>query len=183
VKPMQDDRIPTIINEIHFWRENNLLPEVYCDFLLALYTKGEEEKSPPVQEKSKIFFLIQNIVMVLLIPFSFLVLYFTQFPFFLQLGFLILFLSYSCGIYLYVRNSGGITASIGLINSMLLILLVSITVSKAYVESVWFSYFILFTQFTCWYLLGKKHNQSFIVIISILAILFLIIYIAVPIVL
>ncbi|AIF45389.1 hypothetical protein [Virgibacillus sp. SK37] len=180
---MQDDRIHTIIKEIHFWRENNLLPEVYCDFLLALYTKGEVENPDPVQEKAKIFFGIQTILMVLLIPFSFLILYFTQFPFFLQLGFLILFLSYSCWMYLYVRNTGGITASVGLINSMLLFLLLSITVSKAYVESVWFSYFILFAQFTCWYLLGKKLNRSFIIIISILAILFLIIYIAVPIVL
>ena len=29
-----------IINEIIYWKKNRMLPEHYCDFLLALYTKG-----------------------------------------------------------------------------------------------------------------------------------------------
>lgn len=31
-----------IINEILFWKKNKLLPEHYCDFLMTLYTEGEE---------------------------------------------------------------------------------------------------------------------------------------------
>lgn len=32
-----------IVNEIKHWRKNKLLPEQYCDFLLALYLQGEED--------------------------------------------------------------------------------------------------------------------------------------------
>lgn len=31
-----------IINEILFWKQNKLLPEHYCDFLMTLYTEGED---------------------------------------------------------------------------------------------------------------------------------------------
>lgn len=31
-----------IINEILFWKQNKLLPEQYCDFLMTLYTEGED---------------------------------------------------------------------------------------------------------------------------------------------
>lgn len=34
-----------IVNEITFWKQNKLLPEHYCDFLIALYTKGEKEET------------------------------------------------------------------------------------------------------------------------------------------
>lgn len=32
-----------IISEIKYWKKSKLLPEQYCDFLLALYSHGEEE--------------------------------------------------------------------------------------------------------------------------------------------
>ena len=32
-----------ILNEIQFWKKNNLLPSHYCDFLLALYAGGDEQ--------------------------------------------------------------------------------------------------------------------------------------------
>lgn len=31
-----------ILNEILFWKQNKLLPEHYCDFLMTLYTEGNE---------------------------------------------------------------------------------------------------------------------------------------------
>jgi len=34
-----------ILNEIQFWKKNNLLPTHYCDFLLALYARGEDQNS------------------------------------------------------------------------------------------------------------------------------------------
>ncbi|SEN55813.1 hypothetical protein SAMN04488134_101355 [Amphibacillus marinus] len=41
---MDKQRKITIINEIHYWRENRLLPSHYCDFLLALYTEGSHSE-------------------------------------------------------------------------------------------------------------------------------------------
>ena len=37
---MNESRKQIIINEIGYWKKNQILPEQYCDFLLALYTKA-----------------------------------------------------------------------------------------------------------------------------------------------
>ncbi|MFC5557686.1 hypothetical protein ACFPN4_00905 [Ureibacillus thermophilus] len=59
---MENPKRQIIINEILFWKQNKLLPEQYCDFLLTLYMEGEgiEEqdnisfkKSIIVKEKRK----------------------------------------------------------------------------------------------------------------------------------
>lgn len=46
---MDRERKNIIIQEIHFWKENKMLPEHYCNYLLALYTKGENDP----QEKKR----------------------------------------------------------------------------------------------------------------------------------
>ena len=37
---MDENRKQIIIKEIGYWKNNKLLPEQYCNFLLALYTEG-----------------------------------------------------------------------------------------------------------------------------------------------
>jgi len=39
---METQRKQIIISEIKHWKESKLLPGHYCDFLLALYSRGEE---------------------------------------------------------------------------------------------------------------------------------------------
>lgn len=41
---MDWQRKAIIVSEIKYWKDNRLLPEAYCDYLLALYTKGEEDE-------------------------------------------------------------------------------------------------------------------------------------------
>ncbi|WP_255822151.1 hypothetical protein [Halobacillus shinanisalinarum] len=36
-----NNRMETIVKEIHYLKQNRLLPHEYCDFLLALYIKGD----------------------------------------------------------------------------------------------------------------------------------------------
>ncbi|MBM7604727.1 hypothetical protein JOC75_002730 [Metabacillus crassostreae] len=50
---MDKDKKNIIINEIHQWKDNKLLPETYCDFLLALYTEGNQENNEQVEVKKK----------------------------------------------------------------------------------------------------------------------------------
>ncbi|TXC89974.1 hypothetical protein FS935_12970 [Metabacillus litoralis] len=50
---MDKDKKNIIINEIHQWKDNKLLPETYCDFLLALYTEGNQENNEHVEVKKK----------------------------------------------------------------------------------------------------------------------------------
>lgn len=70
---LSDQRIKIIVKEINYWKENKLLPVVYCDFLLALYTRGEDtesmEKSDELvsSNKSKLTLLILFQVFILLL--------------------------------------------------------------------------------------------------------------------
>ncbi|TFE01125.1 hypothetical protein [Jeotgalibacillus salarius] len=48
---MDKKRKEVIINEIKYWKQNKLLPEAYCDFLINLYTSGEYEESKEMEEK------------------------------------------------------------------------------------------------------------------------------------
>ncbi|MFC4411094.1 hypothetical protein ACFOZY_11760 [Chungangia koreensis] len=49
---MKDQRKSIIVNEIHFWKKNQMLPEHYCDFLLALYEQEEQSHKPQKTKKS-----------------------------------------------------------------------------------------------------------------------------------
>jgi hypothetical protein len=57
---MNPQRKRMIISEIKYWKQNKLLPEHYCDFLITLYAQGEDEKEARaaqgilVKEKKKL---------------------------------------------------------------------------------------------------------------------------------
>lgn len=40
---MNEQRKKIILSEIKYWKQNNLLPGHYCDFLTALYAQGNEQ--------------------------------------------------------------------------------------------------------------------------------------------
>lgn len=40
---MDKNRKEIIVQEINYWKQNKLLPDAYCDFLMNLYTSGEGE--------------------------------------------------------------------------------------------------------------------------------------------
>lgn len=50
---MSLQRKQIIMNEIAFWKKNKLLPEHYCDFLLALYAQGENSEDEQTENASK----------------------------------------------------------------------------------------------------------------------------------
>ncbi|MCG7345110.1 hypothetical protein MHZ92_13270 [Sporosarcina sp. ACRSL] len=41
---MNVQRKKIIMAEINYWKQNKLLPEHYCDFLITLYTQGDHEQ-------------------------------------------------------------------------------------------------------------------------------------------
>ncbi|HJF30174.1 MAG TPA: hypothetical protein K8V56_00115 [Sporosarcina psychrophila] len=47
---MNPQRKRIIISEIKYWKQNKLLPEHYCDFLITLYAQGEDEKEAKVTD-------------------------------------------------------------------------------------------------------------------------------------
>ncbi|SOC20904.1 hypothetical protein SAMN05880501_11261 [Ureibacillus xyleni] len=69
---MPNNRKKIILNEILFWKQNKLLPEHYCDFLMTLYSEGNEieveedishKKAVKAQEKRK------NVILTLSVGF------------------------------------------------------------------------------------------------------------------
>jgi hypothetical protein len=47
---MNSQRKRMIISEIKYWKQNKLLPEHYCDFLITLYAQGEDKKEMKTTE-------------------------------------------------------------------------------------------------------------------------------------
>ncbi|WP_391116090.1 hypothetical protein [Psychrobacillus sp. L3] len=50
---MSLQRKQIVLNEIAFWKKNKLLPEHYCDFLMALYAQGEDTGIEEKENSSK----------------------------------------------------------------------------------------------------------------------------------
>ncbi|WEG18021.1 hypothetical protein PQ478_05875 [Alkalihalophilus pseudofirmus] len=77
---MDEKRKAIIINEIKYWRESKLLPSQYCDFLLTLYSEGEDLETA---DSGKRFRNIRTIYSFIIVQLSFvftaLVIYFTDF--------------------------------------------------------------------------------------------------------
>lgn len=63
VDRMNEQRKKIIVAEIKYWKQSKLLPDQYCDFLLALYSQGDEKETEEItvkdslkeQEKSKMW--------------------------------------------------------------------------------------------------------------------------------
>ncbi|AXH98986.1 hypothetical protein DV702_04110 [Sporosarcina sp. PTS2304] len=49
---MTKEKKQLIISEIRYWKENKLLPEHYCDFLITLYAQGENPDEVAEKETS-----------------------------------------------------------------------------------------------------------------------------------
>ncbi|KZZ85963.1 hypothetical protein [Bacillus sp. SJS] len=71
---MNSERKQIIVDEIKHWKINKLLPETYCDFLLALYTGGKQEEQVKKKKRSA---LLMPYIILLLLPASLFV-YFTE---------------------------------------------------------------------------------------------------------
>lgn len=102
-----DHRKETIVKEITYWKQNKLLPTRYCDFLLALYTEGEDKSSLIIslndksRHNEKIVTFIFFFMNLLLLPLSFLVIYFTEMGIIMQTGLLSIFVGIAYTSYRY----------------------------------------------------------------------------------
>ncbi|RSL30905.1 hypothetical protein D7Z54_23305 [Salibacterium salarium] len=88
---MDEERKDIIVKEIKYWKDNQLLPEHYCNFLLMLYTEGEEAEDlesaetteAPSSNKIGLPFGILFLAFVSL-SLTFIITYFTSFSLMVQ---------------------------------------------------------------------------------------------------
>ncbi|MFT8320359.1 MAG: hypothetical protein ABF649_05575 [Bacillus sp. (in: firmicutes)] len=161
---MDDNRKKVIIKEIVYWKENRMLPEHYCDYLLSLYTEGNQ----PIQEGTKKAKHKYSGLFLLFIPATIVLLYFTELSFILQIAISLIFLTFCiAGIYFYRHKNSAVDIPAAV--AALIVLLASVYVIF-YFFSHNFNYVSIVLCINCviWFVFGKKYKLLYFTISSII---------------
>ena len=164
---MDENRKKIIINEITFWKESRLLPEQYCDYLLAFYSEGKDESPSIKRSRKRIFNLLCALVISLVICALF-VNYFTEIPALMQMGLYSFFLVSAAGcLYLLTKKGGAI--SIPMAAAAVILLLWTVRAWELYASgNEVYLYIGLLLNCLIWYMAGKKYKQAYFVIAAIM---------------
>ena len=152
---MNETRKKIIIHEIKYWKQTKLLPEKYCDYLLTLYSGGEEDISQ-TNKKSNISLHIPIWIFTVIFFTILFVNYFTEFPKGLQITLTaIAIIIFGLFIVRYLEN--GLLFHLALVCLALLVLIESVNVvDLLFPSSNGFLYFLLLLQCVIWFLVGRK---------------------------
>lgn len=154
-----------------------MLPEHYCDFLIALYTEGEALEDTRKKSASlKGIERFQIILLFLILPFSFVVIYFTEIETFLQLIILLLLLSYSVWVCFYFKGARSFYFHAALVISLFLLLLTSITAAEAWFYHPSATASVIVLNFLIWTGIGSYFRFNYLFYIGLLGTGFVIIY-------
>lgn len=157
-----------IIKEIKYWKSHKLLPEQYCDFLLTLYSQGEMEETKETKSKLSIIkkvayhFLIYFLVAQ--VPITFLVIYFTEMSFVLQMGMVIMFILISIGVAFYMYKQEQPLIHLPIITSSLLLFVASVHfVGEAFSNNISMLGTIIMNCLV-WLFIGYKMRVNYLII-------------------
>ncbi|KGP73168.1 hypothetical protein [Pontibacillus yanchengensis] len=161
---MGNERKKVIVDEIQYWRAHQLLPKEYCDFLLALYTEGEgtvnnEWKGAPQKLTSNFF---QVFLLLLLLPISFLVIYFTELSIPMQLSILIILLAFSYWSILRYKEKNSINIHIAMIVFLLILFLVTVYATKELIGLNWLLQSMILFHCVLWGFIGVKRKLYYL---------------------
>ncbi|CAN7319177.1 hypothetical protein [Rossellomorea sp. LjRoot5] len=98
---IKDSKTETIIHEILLWKQTKMLPEQYCDYLLALYTEGAGIDDNQSAEPQKKTFLNEFLISISTLVISLFVIYFTELSIVLQTAILASFVGLLMGVGIY----------------------------------------------------------------------------------
>ncbi len=170
---MNKQRKQTIVEELEYWKKNRMLPEQYCDYLLALYTEGEGVQQLE-RRKKKIFSTLYACLILLLIPITFLVIYFTEMPVHLQMVLVTFFILVSFFGYFTFRREHFLI-HIPVIVSALLILILSIKLLETNTSQLPATFIIITFQAMIWFVMGYLKKWYYLNIASIITMLLLVV--------
>jgi len=176
---MEDGRKEIIIKEIRYWKQHKLLPERYCDFLLALYTNGEEAKNHEVEQKRslrRLVFVAQILFLAILVPFSFVVIYFTKFNSIMQISMLAIFLLFSLTMYRHMKKSGHLLGHLALADTLIIGLLLSVFISNTYIHFNWAQEAAILLNSLVWIFYGQSRKLAYLKVAGILGLAFMAVY-------
>lgn len=171
-----EKRNEIIIAEIQHWKRNKLLPEIYCDFLLTLYTKGDGSAYQEENNSGKTLGRqwLKLLMFIFIVPVV-LVLYLTLNSFFLVFAlFLLAMLSFL--LYQSIHKNGYMLIShLALVVLLFIVLLLTISFSKL-LGNQYITNIVIFINFISWFIFAFKKRYTYLLILSLLAIVFLLIY-------
>lgn len=156
---MDDHRRKIITNEIKYWKQNRMLPEHYCDFLLNLYTEGSEEAELPQQKRPRSTTGLGSFILVGLLSLSVFLFYFTELSLFLQTAFIIFFGITTLSAVLYMLKKSFFDL-IPLLTSALLLLITSVQAAEIiFPEHPLLLYIVAGLNCLLWIAAGTKWNM------------------------
>jgi hypothetical protein len=170
---MSNNRKEIIIKEIHYWKESKLLPEQYCNFLLALYTEGKQMNGKKVRKNSIDWRGLFSYTPLLLIPIGIFI-YFTELSFFLQTTLYSLLILFGFGTSFYfLRKATGLI--VPMISTALIVLLCSVDlVTYFFPDNQVSLYITIILNCLVWFVIGSKANLMYFTISSLLGLLLLV---------
>ena len=164
---MDENRKKIIVNEITFWKESRMLPEQYCDYLLAFYSEGKDESPSINRSRKRAFSFLYGSVLFLVIGALF-VNYFTEIPALMQMGLYSFFLASMAGFLFLFKKKGG-AISIPMAAAGIILLLWTVRAWELYASGKEaYLYIGLLLNCLIWYVAGKKHKQTYFVLASIM---------------
>ncbi|EWG08914.1 hypothetical protein PBF_21598 [Cytobacillus firmus DS1] len=152
---MEENRKKIIVNELLHWKKSRMLPDQYCDYLLALYTEGNQPEEAK-KRKNKVLLYLANLITLLLIPISALLIYFTELSITLQTVILILFFS-ACIFFVFYFSRKVKVMHVPIISAALILLMGSVGfVSEIYPDNERILYVSLVMNCVLWLYAGLK---------------------------
>ena len=169
VDSMNDHRKKIILNEIHYWKQNRMLPDTYCDYLLALYSEGEESLQMKNHDLTpKRSYLLPALFLIFIFVSALIVNYFTEINPLMQMSLYIFLISLILGI-IYYRKVSDLTLLFSLVGLALVVLLLTVRVWEVFFPNKdLILYLILLMNSTGWFVIGQKINAQYFKVSSVL---------------
>ncbi|MFB5662090.1 hypothetical protein [Alteribacillus sp. HJP-4] len=166
---MDKSRKELIVKEIKYWKDNQLLPSEYCDFLLVLYTEGEEGNDESASNKKRnksLPFPVKKLAAVLFLIITclltFIVIYFTPFSISVQIITSIIFALSLCMMARFLKKEDRILMQLFLAAALVILLLIS-TYAAVQLFNNNFALWLTVT-FNCmlWTGIGRKLHMNYL---------------------
>lgn len=160
---MDKNRKKIIINEIRYWKDHNLLPEKYSNFLLALYTEGDtDEDDNDTIEKNKEpipYYLLWYVVntLILFVPLTFFTL---QNAIFLEITIGIVSILIGFLLHLKYKRHAKLSPSYSILMLAILTFLITISIADEYISNQWIIYSWTLLNGVAWLVLGRIRRYT-----------------------
>ncbi|WP_058307423.1 hypothetical protein [Gracilibacillus massiliensis] len=169
---MDEDRKKIIIQEINYWKDHHLLPNQYCDFLLALYTEGEGANDEKKDNKQTAYYLLFYFFDTLLILFPVLLFQLTN-NIIVQVIGIVITLAIALMMTTVFKRYKDLQESFAVMIFFVVFLFSSMMLINEYIGYSWITYSWILINSLSWILFGKIKKQFFLQIAGVFVLIIL----------